>query len=165
MQNSTKSTIKTFDASTIKVGIVVAQYNSDITEALLKDALTKAKEYNIQDRNIKIARVPGAVEIPLLLQTFCLQNQEDAEYDREPTYDVLVAIGCVIKGDTPHFDYVCKYACEGIMKVSLENNIPIGFGISTVNTHEQALERVNCGGGALEAALVSWKEMEKLSGE
>jgi 6,7-dimethyl-8-ribityllumazine synthase len=164
MQQSTKSTIKTFDASSIKVGFVVAQFNSEITEAMLKNALNKAKEYSISDKNIKIARVPGAVEIPLLLQTFCLQNQEDAEYDREPTYDILVAIGCVIKGDTPHFDYVCKYACEGIMKVSLENNIPVGFGITTVNTHEQAVERINCGGGALEAALISWKEMEKLSG-
>jgi 6,7-dimethyl-8-ribityllumazine synthase len=165
MQQSTKITNKTFDASSLKVGFVVAQYNSDITEAMLADAIAKCKEYKITDQNIKISRVPGAIEIPLILQTMCQVNLEDAEYDREPSFDILVAIGCVIKGDTPHFDYVCKYACEGIMKVSLENTIPVGFGIITVNTHEQALERINCGGGALEAALVSWKEMEDIAGE
>jgi 6,7-dimethyl-8-ribityllumazine synthase len=165
MQQSTKSTIKTFDASSIKVGFVIAQFNSDITEAMLKNALAKCKEYNIPDKNIKISRVPGAVEIPLILQTMCQVNLEDAEYDREPSFDFLVAIGCVIKGDTPHFDYVCKYACEGIMKVSLENTTPIGFGIITVNNHEQAKDRINCGSGALEAALISWKEMQDIAGD
>jgi 6,7-dimethyl-8-ribityllumazine synthase len=165
MQNSTKSTTKSFDASSLKVGFVVAQFNSDITEAMLKDAIAKCKEYKIPDKNIKISRIPGTVEIPLILQTMCQVNLEDAEYDREPSFDILVAIGCVIKGDTPHFDYVCKYACEGIMKVSLENTTPIGFGIITVNTHEQAVERINCGSGALEAALISWKEMEDITGD
>jgi 6,7-dimethyl-8-ribityllumazine synthase len=165
MQQSTKTTTKTFDASNLKIGIVQANYNSDITDTMLVDLKSKAKAYNIKPENIKVVKVPGAVEIPLILQTMCQVNLEDAEYDREPTYDILVAIGCVIQGDTPHFDYVCKYACEGIMKVSLENSIPIGFGIITVNTYEQAKDRINCGGGALEAALISWKEMEDIAGE
>ena len=112
MQQSTKSTTNIFDASDLKVGFVVAQYNSDITKAMLADAVAKCREYKISDRNIKICQVPGAVEIPLILQTMCQVNLEDAEYDREPSFDILVAIGCVIKGDTPHFDYVCKYACS-----------------------------------------------------
>ena len=163
MQNSTKSQTQFFDASNLKVGIVQATFNSDITDAMVLDLKDKAKDYKIKSENIKFIKIPGAIEIPLLLQTMCQVNLEDMEYDREATYDILVAIGCVIQGDTPHFDYVCKYACEGIMKVSLENSIPIGFGIITVNDHKQALERINCGGGALEAALISWKEIEKLS--
>lgn len=164
MQQSTKFTIKTFDASSLKVGVVQANYNADITDAMLADLKSKAKEYNIKPENIKISKVPGAIEIPLILQTMCQVNLEDAEYDREPSFDILVVIGCVIQGDTPHFDYVCKYACEGIMKVSLENSIPIGFGIITVNTHKQAMERINCGSGALEAALISWKEIDNIAG-
>ena len=162
MQQSTKSQSQFFDASKLKIAIVQATYNQDITDAMVADLQNKSKEYKINSENIKVIKVPGAIEIPLLLQTMCQINLEDMEYDRDLTYDVLVAVGCVIQGDTPHFNYVCKYACEGIMKVSLENSIPIGFGIITVNTHEQALERINCGGGALEAALVSWKEIEKL---
>lgn len=165
MQQFTKSTSQIFDASKLKVGIVQANFSPNITDAMVLDLQNKAKEYKIKSENIKVINVPGAVEIPLILQTMCQINLEDTEYDREPSYDVLVAIGCVIQGDTPHFDYVCKYACEGIMKVSLENSIPIGFGIITVNTHDQALARIKCGGEALEAALISWKEVEKLIGE
>lgn len=163
MQQSTKSTIKTFDASNLKIGIVQADYNSDITNNMIIDLNAKAKEYSIKPANIKHFHVPGAVEIPLILQTMCQANLEDMEYDRDPSYDILIAIGCVIKGDTPHFDYVCKYACEGIMKVSLENSTPVGFGIITVNTHEQALERISCGGSALVAALISWKAMQDIA--
>ncbi len=162
MQNSTKTQTKIFDGSSLKVGIIQAMFNSNITDAMVLDLANKAKEYKIKSENIKIIQVPGAIEIPLLLQAMCQINLEDIEYDREPSYDVLVAIGCVIQGDTPHFDYVCKYACEGIMKVSLENSTPIGFGVTTVNNYEQALERINCGGGALEAALISWKAIETI---
>ena len=148
MQNSTNQAFEKFDASNIRIGIVVAKFNSDITSKMLDSAMAMSKKYNIPTENIVIKYVAGSVEIPYLLQTLAISEEVDC----------LVALGVVIRGDTSHYDYVCKMVSEGVMRVMLDENIPIGFGISTTENHQQAVDRIENGGGALEAVLQALKE-------
>ncbi|MCX6705481.1 MAG: 6,7-dimethyl-8-ribityllumazine synthase, partial [Candidatus Woesebacteria bacterium] len=97
----------------------------------------------LSKKNIRVMRVSGAVELPFALH----------KLGRSEKPDFMVALGCVIQGDTPHFDYVCKMAQEGILKIMLEDNIPVGFGILTVNNLKQAKQRIHVGGEAALAAL------------
>jgi len=127
----------------MKAGIAVSRFNEDITKKLLDAAKTALQESGIKETDITVLEVPGAVEIPYALQ----------ELARTKKYTVLIAIGCVIQGDTPHFDYVCKMAQEGTLRVSLDHHIPIGFGVLTVNTEKQARARIHVGAEAAMAAL------------
>lgn len=142
MQITNKPSIN-LDGRGIKVGIVVARFNTEITEGLLESAMSKLYECKVEETNIKIIRVPGCVEIPFALQKLVLTKK----------YDCLVALGCVIRGETPHFDYVCKMVQEGVLRVSLEYQLPIGFGVITVNNQGQAAARKNLGSDAAAAAL------------
>lgn len=143
MQKAITANFKPFDASDWKVGIVVAHFNKHITEALLKSALKRAKDYKMSDKNIDVMTVAGAVEIPVGLQAFAEKRE----------YAALLGIGCVIRGATPHFDYVCKQCVEGMNRVSLDYKIPVGMGVLTLETEDQAKERQNLGGDHLDAAL------------
>lgn len=143
MQKANRADFAPFDASEWKIGVVVAQFNAHITEQLLASALKRAGDYQISSRNITIMRVAGAVEIPVAVQALA---------DREE-YQALLAIGCVINGATPHFEYVCKFVSEGILRVQLDAGLPIGFGVLTCQTEAQALERAHLGGEHLDAAL------------
>ncbi|OGI95022.1 6,7-dimethyl-8-ribityllumazine synthase [Candidatus Nomurabacteria bacterium RIFCSPLOWO2_01_FULL_42_17] len=142
IKNKTKNK-KYFDGSKLKAGIVVARWNSEITDELLVNALKTLKESKLSEKNIKIVRVAGAVEMPFALHQLAKSKK----------YDFLVAIACIIRGDTPHFDYVCKMAQEGVLKIMIEDNIPVGFGVLTMNNLEQAKVRIHVGGEAAEAAL------------
>ena len=142
MQNAPRPNI-TLDAHGIKVGIVVARFNTDITEGLLSSAMSKLYECKVEEENVSVRRVAGCVEIPYALQKLALTKR----------YDCLIALGCVVKGETPHFDYVCKMVQEGVLRVSLDQQIPIGFGIITVNNQAQAEARKNLGSDAAGAAL------------
>ncbi len=119
------------DASALSVGIVVAEFNADITEAMLDGALEALAEWSVADTNIEILRVPGAFELPY----GCLKLLEHGKKD------ALVAIGCVIKGETDHDKYIASVASEGLMKLSLDYKVPVGFGVLTPNTLEQAKAR------------------------
>ena len=132
-----------FDASRLKVGIVVARFNKNITEKILASALATLQEYKVKDKNIKVVSVPGSVEIPFTLQKLA----------RTKKYDCLVALGAVIKGETDHYIYVCKMAQEGVLRVILDYRIPVGFGILTVENLEQAKTRLDIGAAASVAAL------------
>lgn len=143
MRQADTGDFQLFDAARWKIGIVVAQFNKDITEKLLESALARAEQYRIPSENITIIRVAGCVEIPLALQL--LIDSSD--------YTTLLAIGCVIRGETPHFDYVNKFVCEGVLRVTLDNKIPIGFGVLTCESHAQAVARQDLGGDHLDAAL------------
>lgn len=134
---------KYLDGSKFRVGIVVARWNSEITEGLLQNTLQTLEKCKIVEKNIQVVRVAGAVEIPFALHKLAKSKK----------YNFLVALGCVIKGGTPHFIYVCKMAQEGVLKVILEDNIPVGFGVLTVNNLKQAKERIHVGGEAVLAAL------------
>ncbi|MDO8499561.1 MAG: 6,7-dimethyl-8-ribityllumazine synthase [bacterium] len=127
----------------VKVGVVVARFNQIITDQILEQALEALSDCKIKKQNILVVSVPGSMEIPVALLRLAKTKK----------FDCLLAIGCVMRGETKHFDYVCKMAQEGILKVALDNNIPIGFGILTVNNLKQALARVGIGKDAVLAAV------------
>ncbi|MBI3888746.1 6,7-dimethyl-8-ribityllumazine synthase [Candidatus Nomurabacteria bacterium] len=141
-KNKQKNITATYlDGSKLKACVVLTRWNSEITDGLLVSALLALKKCKLSDKNIKIVHVSGAVELPFALHKMAKK------------YDFMVALGCVIRGDTPHFDYVCKMAQEGILKVMLEDNIPVGFGVLSVNNLKQAKVRLHVGGEAALAAL------------
>ncbi|MCL5775172.1 MAG: 6,7-dimethyl-8-ribityllumazine synthase [Patescibacteria group bacterium] len=130
-------------AGAFKVGLVTSRFNGEITEGLLRSAKLALKKYGVKEKNIATVSVAGAVEIPFALQKLALAQR----------YDCLVALGCVIRGETPHFDYVCKMAQEGVLRVSQDFRLPVGFGVLTVFSVKQARSRFHVGGEAVEAAL------------
>ncbi len=128
-------------------GLAVADFNSDITGRLLSGALTALAKAGVQKRDIHVVHVPGSFELPLACQKLAKTNK----------YVALVALGCVIKGETDHYYYVAGEASRGIMDVMLKHDIPIGFGVLTTNTLEQAHKRSgkkdNAGAAAARATL------------
>lgn len=130
-----------------RIGVVVARWNSMITEKMLKGALKSLKANGINEDNIIVARCPGAYEIPLAVQHMLENNLVDG----------VVAIGVVIRGGTPHFEYVCDAVNMGITNLILKYNKPVGFGVLTTDTVAQAVERAgdkgNKGGEAALAVL------------
>jgi 6,7-dimethyl-8-ribityllumazine synthase len=141
------------DGSKLKGCIVVARWNGEITEKLLESALETLEKCKMSEKNIKVARVAGSVELPFALHKFAQSKKPARPGGRSGGYDFLIALGCIIRGDTPHFDYVCKMAQEGVLEVMLEDDVPVGFGVLTVNNIKQALARVHVGGEAALAAL------------
>lgn len=136
------------DASGLAVTIVVATWHTEITEGLLAGAERALQEAG--NDVYSIMRVPGAFELPLAAQ-YAIQDGAEA----------VIALGVVIRGGTPHFEYVCSAATDGLTRVQLDTGVPIGFGLLTVDTEEQALERAGLetskedkGAEAVEAAIV-----------
>ena len=119
------------NAQGLKLGVVVSRYNEFITEKLLDGALDGFKSHGGEDDNVTIIRVPGAFEIPLIAEKLAASGK----------YDALVCLGAVIRGDTPHFDYVCDAVTRGIGDAVRTYKIPIGFGVLTTNDVQQAMER------------------------
>ncbi len=125
--------------------IVVGRFNSFITESLLKGALDTLKRHGVSDENITVVWVPGAYEMPLATQRLATSQK----------YAAIIALGAVIRGGTPHFDYVAGECTKGLATVSLQCNLPVAFGVLTVDTIEQAIERAGtkAGNKGMEAAL------------
>jgi len=119
------------NAQGLKIGVVVSRYNQFITEKLLDGALDGFKSNGGEDENVTIIHVPGAFEIPLIVEKMAASGK----------YDALVCLGAVIRGDTPHFDYVCDAVTRGIGDAVRTYKIPIGFGVLTTNNVQQAMER------------------------
>jgi 6,7-dimethyl-8-ribityllumazine synthase len=119
------------DAGKMRCGIVVSDWNHDITQALVEGATNTLKKHGATDKNIVIKHVPGSFELTLGAQFF-------AEYD---DLDAIICLGCIIQGETPHFSYICQSVTYGITKLNLEYNIPFIFGVLTTLNHEQALDR------------------------
>lgn len=124
-------------AKGIKIGIVVGRFNEFIVSKLLGGALDGLKRHGLEEDNIEIAWVPGAFEIPLIAKKMAKSNK----------YDAVICLGAVIKGSTPHFDYVCAEASKGIASVSLNTEIPVIFGVLTTDSIEQAIERAGTKAG------------------
>ncbi|MCA8942133.1 MAG: 6,7-dimethyl-8-ribityllumazine synthase [Planctomycetes bacterium] len=124
------------DASGRRVDVVVARFNSLVTERLLDGAVNALEQHGVASDAIRTVWVPGAFELPLASRWLA----------REPDCDAVVALGCVIRGSTSHYDYVCSEASRGILSVSLETDKPVAFGLLTCETLEQAMERA---GGAV----------------
>ncbi|MEN9989283.1 MAG: hypothetical protein RL508_262 [Actinomycetota bacterium] len=136
------------DASGLAITVIVTSWHTNITDGLLAGAerALKAAGNDIYT----VVRVPGAFELPLA-----------AQWAAEDGADAIVALGVVIQGDTPHFDYVCKAATDGLNRVQLDYSVPVGFGLLTVNTEQQALDRAGLehsredkGAEAVEAAVL-----------
>lgn len=124
-------------AEGLKVGIVVGRFNEFIVSRLLGGALDGLKRHGVAEDNIEVAWVPGAFELPLVAKKMA-QNEK---------YDAIICLGAVIKGSTPHFDYVCAEASKGIASVSLQTEKPVIFGVLTTDTIEQAIERAGTKAG------------------
>ena len=127
-QNKTNKDFSTADWSNKFVGIIVSDFNSDITEKLLEGALDFLLEQGFKNENIKVVHVPGSFEIPLMCQKLA----------RTKKFDGLIALGAVIKGETDHYYYVSNEVSRGIMTVMLGESIPVAFGVITVNNLKQA---------------------------
>ena len=118
-------------AQDCRFGIVVSKFNEFVTSRLLSSALDTFKQYGAIDQDIQIVRVPGAFEIPLIAYQLAATKQ----------FHAVVCLGAVIRGETPHFDYICAETARGITQANLDTGIPVIFGVLTTNTVEQALER------------------------
>jgi len=142
------------DASGLKIGIVVSRFNADITEALLVGAVSALKEHGCLETDIIISHVPGAFEIGTIATKM-------ADTGR---FDAVVCLGCVIRGDTAHFDYVCQGAMDAIGKLAQRGDIGVANGVLTVDSHAQALERVGGAHGhkGEEAALTAVEVVRQL---
>jgi 6,7-dimethyl-8-ribityllumazine synthase len=140
-----------------KVAIAAARFNDFIVSSLLKGATTAWATHGGAAEDLLIARVPGAFELPVVARKLALTQR----------YDAVIALGCVIRGDTPHFEYVAGECARGLQLASLETGLPIIFGVLTVETVEQALERAattagNKGGESMDTALEMISLMAKL---
>lgn len=126
-------------------GILTSRFNSFIVDSLVSGAVDTLKRHGAEENNINIVRVPGAFEMPLAAQRMAAKEQ----------YDAIIALGAVIRGGTPHFEYVAGECTKGLATISSKYEIPVAFGVLTVDTIEQAIERAGtkAGNKGVEAAL------------
>ena len=126
-----------FNGKGIKIGIVAGRFNEFITSKLVGGAVDVLKRNDVNDEDIDIAWVPGAFEIPLITKKMAESKK----------YDTIIPLGAVIKGSTPHFDYVCAEVSKGVAQISLQTGLPIMFGVLTTNNIEEAIERAGTKAG------------------
>ena len=150
------SEIKNYEGNLIldgkRFGIVVGRFNAFVVESLVEGAIDTLKRHGAKDAEIEVFRVPGAYEIPLMAQRMAKSGK----------YDAIIALGAVIRGGTPHFDYVCDAVTTGLTRVALDTGVPMGFGVLTCDNEHQALDRAGLPGStedkgreAAEAALAT----------
>lgn len=147
------------NASGLKFGIVVSRFNNFITEKLLDGALDALRRHGADDGNIDVFWVPGSFEIPSVARRLAQSEK----------YDALICLGCVIRGATPHFDYIAGQCASGIAQVGCETGVPTIFGVLTTDTLEQAIERAgtkagNKGSDAAMAAMEMADLVKKIAG-
>jgi 6,7-dimethyl-8-ribityllumazine synthase len=141
-------------ATGLKFAVVAARFNGLVTDALLAGALDTLKQHGAAEGDLDVFRCPGAFELPALARKV-------AETRR---YDAVIALGCVIRGGTPHFDYICAEATRGLGQVALEATCAVTFGVLTCDTSEQAMERSGLKGGnkGAEAAIAAVEQANVL---
>jgi 6,7-dimethyl-8-ribityllumazine synthase len=149
----------TFTSADARYTIVLTRWNAFITERLLEGALDRLRRSGVSEDHITIVRCPGAVEIPLTVQKVLEQEKSDA----------VIALGAVIRGSTPHFDYVCNLVTKGVGELSLRFGKPVIFGVLTTDSIEQAIERAgtkagNKGAEASEAAIEMISLLKNIEG-
>lgn len=140
-----------------RIAIVVSLFNQEITDKLLGGAVSRLTESGMDARDIKICRVPGAVEIPLTAKLLA----------RTRSYGAIICLGAVIRGETGHYDYVCEQVSQGCQRVMLDFDLPVIFGVLTTDTVEQAVERAggregNKGADAADAALMMLEVVKEI---
>ena len=134
-------------ARDLRIGIVVTRFNDLVVEPLLRGALDALKRHGASDKQIEIVRVPGAFDMPIVMRKLAMSKR----------YEALVALGAVIRGQTPHFDYVAGECASGLARIALESGVPVGFGVLTTDTMEQAMDRAGgkAGNKGADAALAT----------
>ena len=147
----------TLDAAGLSVAVVTARWNTEICEQMRRNAVAAAREAGVE--KLSEAHVMGALELPVVVQEFAR------------THDAVVALGCVIRGGTPHFDYVCDSVTEGLTRIALDESTPIGNGVLTTNDEQQAVDRAGFEGSvedkgaeAMVAALDAALTLRRLRG-
>jgi 6,7-dimethyl-8-ribityllumazine synthase len=135
-------------AAGFRIGIVAAKFNKQVTSALLNACVDTLSAHRVRKEDIHVVRVPGAFEIPLVARTMA----------RSSRFDAIICLGAVIRGDTPHFDYICSEVSRGIGQAALDTDVPVIFGVLTTDTVAQAEERahpekLNRGGAAARSAI------------
>jgi 6,7-dimethyl-8-ribityllumazine synthase len=145
------------DAKGIKAALVAGRFNDFVVSRLVSGAEDALVRHGADQNDITVVRVPGAFEIPQTVSTIV----------RSGKYDAVIALGAVIRGSTPHFDYVASEVAKGVAQVALESSVAVGFGVLTTDTIEQAIERAgskagNKGAEAAMAALEMWNVLRQL---
>ena len=136
-----------FSANTARFTIVVARFNGFVVEGLLSGATDTLKRHGVSSNNITVVRVPGAFELPLIVKKVAMKKD----------CDVIIALGAVIRGGTPHFDYIAGECASGLARVSIDQQIPVAFGVLTTDTIDQAIERsgTKAGNKGCDAAMTA----------
>lgn len=144
------------DARGLKFAIVVGRFNSFVTDHLLEGALDGLRRHGVNTDEVVIYRVPGSWEMPVVA----------AELAKGRKFDALICLGAVVRGETPHFDYVAGNAASGLAKVSADTGVPVAFGVLTTNTFEQAIDRAGgkSGNKGFDAALTAIEMAHLLRG-
>ncbi len=129
----------------LRIAIVASRFNEFIVDSLVKGAIRALRQHGAQDGDIHLVHVPGAFEMPLTVKQLAASRR----------YDAIVALGAVIRGSTPHFDFVASECTKGVASAGLSHDVPVGFGVLTVDTIEQAVERAGtkAGNKGAEAAM------------
>jgi 6,7-dimethyl-8-ribityllumazine synthase len=143
----------------LRFALVMSRFNDFVVEPLLRGALDALKRHGATDKQIEIVRVPGAFDLPIVARKLALSRR----------YEALIALGAVIRGQTPHFDYVAGECASGLARIALETGVPIAFGVLTTDTVEQAVDRAggkagNKGADAALAALEMANLLRRLDG-
>ena len=158
MSGSGGAPVEQFDASGLRVAVVAASWHTQVMDGLLAGAERALADYKVTDA--EVVRVPGTFELPVVAAALARQG-----------YDAVVALGVVIRGGTPHFDYVCSAATDGLTRVALDHTVAVGFGVLTCDTEQQALDRAGLEGAqedkgheATSAALATARVLGRVSG-
>ncbi len=156
MQHATTRDLpEQLDGRDLRIGIVQARFNADITDRLAQSCLDELARLGVAEDDIALHTVPGALELPLALQAL----GQDGEFD------ALIALGCVIRGDTFHFDVVCNTSAAGIQQVGLDLGLPVANGVLTVENEQQAIERLDKGAECARVAVEMANLLIDLGGE
>lgn len=152
-----KIRVGSHDAAGLRFGIVASKFNETISNRLLAEAVKALRKAGAKENDVEIVRVPGAFEIPLVARQLARSGQ----------FDTVICLGAVIRGDTPHFDYIAGEATRGIMQAAMETNVPVVFGVLTTETVAQAAERAdsrkhNRGASAAQTAVEMANVMRQL---
>jgi 6,7-dimethyl-8-ribityllumazine synthase len=134
-------------AAGLRIGVIASRFNDEIVSGLIDGALSCLQRHGAGDDDVSLYRVPGAFEIPTLA----------AKLIADSSFDALVTLGCLLKGDTPHFDFISAQVTNDLSRVAVDARFPVAFGVITCNTYEQAIERSSPGPGnkGWEAALAA----------
>ena len=154
--DSYKSTAGDMHAHDFKFAIVAARFNDFVVEPLIRGAIDTLSQCGAGDKQIEIVRVPGAFELPLIAKKLATSGK----------YHAIIALGAVIRGGTPHFEYVCNECANGLSRVALDTGVPVAFGVLTTDTVEQAVERSGgkVGNKGADAATVALEMANLLKG-